>query len=173
MQIPRRLAPWLPIALALLAAAPSPARAHGAGHTVVEQPVAAGGLAVQFILSSGEAMADAAVTLFAPDGTLHQTGRSDRLGRVAFVPDRPGPWRIEIADAAGHQAAKTFEIGPDRAQPPPPAWRRWLLRFSLAANLLLLGLLVYGRPAGLGRRRRAAPVSDHPAAAAAGEAGRR
>lgn len=36
--------------------------------------------------------------MYAPDDTdsAFQTGRVDRLGRVVFQPDRPGPWRIEL-----------------------------------------------------------------------------
>ena len=34
-----------------------------------------------------------------------QTGRSDELGRVSFVPDRAGEWRIVVSTEDGHGAA--------------------------------------------------------------------
>ncbi|MEW6500911.1 MAG: hypothetical protein AB1456_05450 [Thermodesulfobacteriota bacterium] len=47
----------------------------------------------------------AAYEIFGPRDTLpHQKGRTDRNGIVAFLPDRPGEWRITVTDQAEHGA---------------------------------------------------------------------
>ena len=42
--------------------------------------------------------------LFAPDSpeTPFQLGRSDALGRIAFVPDKPGLWRLKVSADSQH-----------------------------------------------------------------------
>jgi nickel transport protein len=41
-----------------------------------------------------------------------QTGRSDALGRIVFVPDRQGSWRIRAFSEDGHGVDFTIEAGP-------------------------------------------------------------
>ncbi len=41
--------------------------------------------------------------IFAPDSTVaFQNGRTDALGRVSFLPDQPGRWRVVITTEDGH-----------------------------------------------------------------------
>ena len=41
--------------------------------------------------------------IFAPDSTVaFQNGRTDALGRVSFLPDRPGRWRVVVTTEDGH-----------------------------------------------------------------------
>jgi len=41
--------------------------------------------------------------IFAPDTDVpFQTGRTDMQGRVSFLPDRPGRWRVIITTEDGH-----------------------------------------------------------------------
>jgi len=51
-----------------------------------------------------------------------QTGRTDRLGRVVFVPDRQATWRIRAISPDGHGSEFTLEAGeagvaPEAAKP--------------------------------------------------------
>jgi nickel transport protein len=39
-------------------------------------------------------------------------GRTDALGRLVFVPDRPGLWRVRVFSEDGHGADFTVETGP-------------------------------------------------------------
>jgi nickel transport protein len=41
--------------------------------------------------------------IFAPDSTVaFQNGRTDALGRISFLPDRPGRWRVVVTTEDGH-----------------------------------------------------------------------
>lgn len=44
----------------------------------------------------------------------YQVGRTDALGRLAFVPDRAGEWRIKTTSGDGHGV--DFSLGTDAAQ---------------------------------------------------------
>ncbi len=49
--------------------------------------------------------------VFAPEGSaVFASGRTDRLGRVVFVPDQAGDWRVMVAGADGHGAALTVPV---------------------------------------------------------------
>jgi nickel transport protein len=45
----------------------------------------------------------------------YQTGRSDALGRIVFVPDRRGTWRVRGFSEDGHGIDTRIEAGPDDA----------------------------------------------------------
>ena len=56
--------------------------------------------------------------LFAPDSpeTPFQLGRSDALGRIAFVPDKPGLWKLKVSADSQHGLHGTeMEIRVDEA----------------------------------------------------------
>lgn len=121
-------------AWALAAAlAASAAVAHSIGHRVLE----GGATVVAFEYSGAGPVADAAYRVLGPGSTPFQSGRSDGLGRVAFVPDRPGEWRVELRDASGHEAVATLVVGGDRSVPADAPWGRWLLLASLGVNAAL------------------------------------
>ncbi len=41
--------------------------------------------------------------IFAPDAEVaFQNGRTDALGRISFLPDRPGRWRVVVTTEDGH-----------------------------------------------------------------------
>lgn len=84
----------------LLLCAPRKAAAHELLHEVERGKA----IAVKASFSDGEVLAHATAEIYSPaDLTLaHQTGRTDKNGWVAFVPDVPGKWRIKIIDAPGH-----------------------------------------------------------------------
>lgn len=133
------------IAAFLCFSAADQATAHGVGHTPIARVLERPGIAVEFRLSSGEAMVYAPFRLLAPggNGTPFQIGQTDALGRIAFTPDRPGGWRIEVEDAQGHAAAAAVEVLEGLVVAEQPAWRQWLLRGSVLLNLALLGLLLH------------------------------
>ena len=64
--------------------------------------------------ASGEPMAEAQVTVYAPDNpsTAYLTGYSDKEGRFKFQLDTniEGVWYIQIRQA-GHGASVSFEVG--------------------------------------------------------------
>jgi nickel transport protein len=61
-------------------------------------------IAVKAYFADGEALAYTEYQVFSPvDAKIpYQKGRTDRVGYVAFVPDHPGKWRVQISDATGH-----------------------------------------------------------------------
>jgi len=69
--------------------------------------------------------------------------RTNERGHAAFVTDSPGTWRLEATDTEGHVATVSIEVMEDGVVAPPSSWRRWLLRGSLPAKLILLGLLLH------------------------------
>ena len=58
----------------------------------------------------------------------YQTGRTDGLGRIAFLPDRAGEWRIRAVSADGHGI--DFMLRTDAAGLPAPANRSPLDRYG-------------------------------------------
>lgn len=97
-----RHVPWLvPLAVVMLTALAS---AHGidAGYQTVDDVAV---VAVQAAYDTGEPMAGAQVTVYAPDNPAEPwlQGQCDADGRFAFVPDRsrPGTWDVRVRQA-GH-----------------------------------------------------------------------
>lgn len=111
------------------------------------------GLAVQFNYSGSfkgvPAYADYRVYGPGDVDEPFQEGQADRLGRVAFLPDEAGLWRIELRSEEGHEAQARIEVSEELAVPASPRWERWLLLVSLIANA---SLLVYVKQ--LRRKRR-------------------
>jgi nickel transport protein len=105
-----RLAPAAAVAaLALLAA--TPAAAHEVRHEVQRGRA----IAVRATYADGEPLAYCEAEVYAPaDGKIPwQKGRTDREGWVAFVPGRPGTWRVRVVDSTGH--GLVAEVGVDAA----------------------------------------------------------
>jgi nickel transport protein len=108
------------IAVTLLLALPAAAAAHEVRHEVER------GRAIAVRATSGHGpLADATFELFSPadPAVPYLAGRTDRAGWVAFVPDRPGAWRVRIVDDGGHGTELTVEAdapaGAPRAAEPP------------------------------------------------------
>ncbi|HEX9052723.1 MAG TPA: hypothetical protein VF841_19510 [Anaeromyxobacter sp.] len=108
---------------AAVAAAPTPARAHG---VVAQVERSDGAVAVRLRYHDGPVLAGATYVVQSPRGgdAPFAEGRTDRHGWVAFTPDVPGRWTVRIADATGH--GKTVEVDvpsvatPAAAPAPPP-----------------------------------------------------
>lgn len=89
--------------------------------------------------------------------TAFQTGRTDRLGRVSFLPDRPGDWRVVISTEDGHGTEAVVRVHEGLTAAEVPSTRRDGLAMTMAGIGYLLGAagaLVLWR-----NRRRAAQAS--------------
>ena len=106
------LLPALALALVLgcALALPAPAQAHGTGSRWLEGQAAP--LAVLFHYSTGEPMSWVSAKVYGPGDTTmeYQDARTDKAGVLAFVPDRPGPWRVEAQDDQGHKAVAETSV---------------------------------------------------------------
>ncbi len=89
---------WPAAALALLLAAPALA------HEVLHEVQRGRALAVRAYESDGDALAQATYRVYSPadPGTPFLEGRTDRNGWLAFVPDAPGRWRVQVVGTDGH-----------------------------------------------------------------------
>ena len=94
-------------ALGLLAVAP-PVLAHEVLHEVQHGRA----VAVHVWIHDGEDLANAQAVVFSPaDGSIpYWSGRTDRSGWLAFVPDVPGRWRVRIVDSTGHGLDTAIEV---------------------------------------------------------------
>lgn len=145
----RRLVCALVLAAGPALAAPA-ALAHSVGARIEAQP---GAVVIAFAYGGGDPIAFGEVTVTAPDGRIHQKGRSDRAGRfaVAVPPGTPGDWTVAIDDGQGHSSTLRFAAG--------AADRVALVQQRVAQGLglvsLALLLATFGLGAALIRRRTA------------------
>ena len=84
------------------------ALAHGVGYREAAFP----SVALEFFYSTGEPMSYREAKVFSPadEKFANQTGRTDAVGRFAFVPDVPGLWRVVVRDEEGHQAEAELDV---------------------------------------------------------------
>ena len=97
-------------ALCLVAAVwhPAGAMAHGVGSRELDPGAAR---AMVFLYADGDPMAFAQVQVTAPDGTVHQSARTDGKGGFAFLPSGSGVWRVAAGDGQGHRAEREVAVG--------------------------------------------------------------
>lgn len=90
------------IAAALLAASLAPPAARA--HEVLHQVERSGAIAVRVYFADGEPVAHQRYEVYSPadPASPFLSGRTDRRGWLAFVPDTAGRWRVKVADAGGH-----------------------------------------------------------------------
>ena len=83
--------------------------AHGTGYRVLEPGKA---VTIECYYSGGTAMAYADTIVFSPEDLKleHQNGRTDKNGRVAFFPDTPGTWRVNVGDGMGHKIQAQVQV---------------------------------------------------------------
>jgi len=99
------------LALLLIVVVPADVPAHGVNYEIDQGGVV---ISAWYEGMTPEPMADASVEVFGPgDHTAFQTGRTDRQGRFAFLPDRPGKWKVGINDGAGHGLTAEVSVGQD------------------------------------------------------------
>jgi hypothetical protein len=97
----------LMIAAMLVLIPATTALAHG-----VRTEVAVGAMTVAtFTHEDGSPMAGVPFTVTTPVGTeAFLTGTTDVHGRVVFLPDRAGAWKVRVAGADGHGAVVTIDV---------------------------------------------------------------
>lgn len=114
-----------------------PVFAHSLDYQVANQQA----VVVSLSYEHGEPMREQAYQLFAPgDSEPYSIGRTDAWGRVLFLPEQAGEWRIKVADAEGHGIDAKIEIGAEQVvtRYEKPLFERYA---KLIAGLgLLMGL---------------------------------
>jgi nickel transport protein len=96
------------VALALCAWLPGQALAHDLQHRVDEGAA----VVVRLFFADGSDFDFESYEVYrAGDGIPFQVGRTDLKGRVVFLPDRPGTWRIKAFSEDGHGADISFSTG--------------------------------------------------------------
>ena len=107
-------------ALCLVAAVwhPVAASAHGVGSRELDPGAAR---AMVFLYADGDPMAFAQVQVTAPDGTVHQSARTDGRGGFAFLPSGSGVWRVAASDGQGHRAEREVTVAAASASDPAGA----------------------------------------------------
>ncbi len=131
--------------VALILLVPAAASAHGVDHVVTfDQAVI-----VEVSHHGGAPLAGADATVTAPgeEGAWLRTA-TDPAGRLSFLPDRRGVWRVAVRSADGHGAVVEVEVGPDLlpvgAAADSPARERPGLRgllLAAVATILVLSVL--------------------------------
>jgi nickel transport protein len=82
----------------------SVAYGHGVTYGICDERA----MAVRFDYAGGEPMSYVEAKVFGPESPRDlefQNGRTDARGVFAFVPDLPGPWRVEAWDNLGHKGS--------------------------------------------------------------------
>lgn len=134
------------LAAGLLVCGPAAASAHGTGYRLLDDSPS---VALEFYYSTGGAMSYLEAKVYSPgdEKFAHQTGRTDALGRFAFVPDAAGVWRVVVRDDEGHLAEAVAEVPAERfgpsaaslaagAQTAPPAGTPLYLRAALGVSII-------------------------------------
>lgn len=143
---------FFPLLLGIAAAclvllAPASVQAHGV--TIEHSLAQTLTLSLTATYDSGEPMAGAQVTVYAPDepATPWQTGTCDEAGRYQFAPDAtlPGTWEIQVRQA-GHGKTIYVEVG---AAATTPSTAGLLMSssdqpYNLLQRLLMGGAVVWG-----------------------------
>ncbi|WP_022661329.1 hypothetical protein [Paucidesulfovibrio longus] len=91
------------------------ASAHGIRRIHYEQTATV----IETAFSDGTTASFAQVLIYAPGGgdTEFQNGRTDARGRFAFLPDRPGVWRVKVDAGMGHGFDMEIEVPPESCMP--------------------------------------------------------
>jgi len=129
----------LGLAACLLAAVPT--RAHGVHASYWSGPA----MTVQFRHDDRTPLAGALCEVRAPgEEELFQSGRTDRLGRCVFQPDRAGTWWVRAWTEDGHGAAVAVEVDTSLltgAAVTPPAGRLGRTVTGVAVLFGIFGLV--------------------------------
>jgi len=155
------LRPWIYLSLAILAL-PGLLHAHGMVWEIAPRE----SVAILATYDDGEAMAYAAVKIYAPGESRieHQNGRTDKNGNFAFMPDTPGPWRIIVDGGMGHVINATFDVddaltvaGGTVVSNPVSRRHGIIAGLGFIFGLTGIGLFLHGRRAGSRSGRSSAP----------------
>jgi len=96
------------VALALCVWLPGRALAHDLQHSIDEGAA----VSVKLFFADGSEFSFESYEIFrAGDEIPFQVGRTDIRGRVVFIPDRAGTWRLKVFSEDGHGADLSFTTG--------------------------------------------------------------
>ena len=101
----------LPVVVLLLAALSLLPFSALQAHSVEYRVARAESVVVALKTGPDEPFAAADYRVYRPEGgEPFATGITDRNGRIAFRPDRPGTWRVIVSDASGHGASIRIDV---------------------------------------------------------------
>ena len=86
----------------------NPGYAHGVGY----REISVKAVPLEFFYSTGEKMSYCEAKIFSPKDSKFaaQSARTDEQGRIVFIPDISGDWRIIVNDGQGHQCEAKINI---------------------------------------------------------------
>jgi nickel transport protein len=85
--------------------------ARGAAHEVDHAVARTDAVVVTLSHEDGETFSNEAYEVIGPgDSNPFQTGRTDANGRITFVPDRTGTWRVRAFSEDGHGVDFTIDV---------------------------------------------------------------
>jgi nickel transport protein len=145
--------PLVMAAIAMLQStlAPAPAPAHGLEHTVT----ADNAVVVTLTHDDGDPFSFEPYQVVPPgQDKPSQQGLTDRLGRVAFLPDRTGDWKVRVMAEDGHGADLTVPVGTGLLPVGSPAVKSSRFTNVVTGVSILFGL--FGIAALMAARRAAA-----------------
>jgi nickel transport protein len=94
------------IILILLLLGYGSAAAHGLRYSVTDGEA----VVIELFYAGGTAFSDKTYEIYREgENDPYQTGRTDRSGRIVFIPDRGGTWRIKAFSEDGHGLDITIE----------------------------------------------------------------
>jgi nickel transport protein len=134
-----------------LSCAPGGVRAHGLSHTVSQGDA----VVISLAYANGEEFSNQSYEIFRPgEERPFEVGRTDELGRVVFIPDRDGEWRVRAFSEDGHGLdikVSATDGGPDVNFGGMPQHRSARIILGVSIIFAAFGFisLLYGR-----RRRR-------------------
>lgn len=95
------------IGLILALAVIGSAQAHRMDHTISQDEA----MVVSLAFALGHTPSHETYRVYAPGQEVaFQNGRTDALGRLSFLPDRPGAWRVVISTDDGHGVEMTIDV---------------------------------------------------------------
>jgi len=127
-----------------------PALAHELQYVVGEGPA----VSVRLSFAGGDEFSFESYEIYrAGEKTPFQVGRTDRYGRLVFLPDRPGTWRIKVFSEDGH--GLDFDITTDARGGVERADRPLVERYLRLVVGVALILGIFGLLSLFARRRQA------------------
>jgi nickel transport protein len=127
----------------------SPVHAHTINYDVQQK-----GIAVRIFYSADDPASYSQCEVYGPgDSEPHQAGRTDKNGFVAFVPDRPGIWKVKVLGESSHGFhGVTTEVKVDEAlnlksfsKPLAAAYTKLIIGISLIFGIFGLYSLLRSR----------------------------
>ena len=91
-------------------------------HTLTHTAQAGGAVIVELCYGDGSPFSYESAEVYRPgEAVPFLAGRTDANGRLVFVPDRPGDWRVRTFSEDGHGGDFTVAAAPGGGSSAPPA----------------------------------------------------